>query len=230
MTQDSFVKLPADRLILASTSQTRHNMLAAAGVAFDAQAAPVDEAGLRDAALAEDMAKDDIAVMLAEMKAQAVSMRLPSGDDSYVLGADQLLVCDDEIFAKPATALAAAQHLHRLSGKTHQLITAAVMFRQGQRIWHHIESADIHMRSLDDDFITAYIEAMGDAALYSPGAYQIEGLGAHLFSQIKGCHYAILGLPLLQILGFLRPHGLAPNNLMPIDLVPGGLTPAGSSS
>ena len=85
-------------------------------------------------------------------------------------------------------------------------------------------------RLLDDAFIAAYIEAMGEAALYSPGAYQIEGLGAHLFSQIKGCHYAILGLPLLQILGFLRPHGLAPNNLMPIDLVPGGLTPAGSSS
>lgn len=230
MTQDIFVKLPADRLILASTSQTRQSMLAAAGVAFDAQAAPVDEAGLRDAALAEDMAKDDIAVMLAEMKAQAVSMRLPSGDDSYVLGADQLLVCDDQIFAKPATATAAAQHLHALSGKTHQLITAAVIFRQGQRIWHHIESANMYMRPLDDDFITAYIEAMGDAALHSPGAYQIEGLGAHLFSQITGCHYAILGLPLLQILGFLRPHGLVPHGLVPHGLVPGGLTPAGSSS
>ncbi|MGB2319928.1 MAG: Maf family protein [Candidatus Puniceispirillum sp.] len=219
MTQDPFVTLPAARLILASSSQTRQNMLATAGIAFTAQSAPVDEAGLRDAALAEDMAKDDIAVMLAEMKAQAVSMRLAAGDDSYVLGADQLLVCDDVIFAKPENAKAAVAHLQKLSGRGHQLITAAVIYRQGQRIWHHIESADLTMRPLDDDFIAAYVKAMGEAALYSPGAYQIEGLGAHLFSQIKGCHYAILGLPLLQVLGFLRPHGLAPT-----------ASPAGSGS
>ena len=210
MTKDYFATLPTDRLILASSSQTRQQMLAMAGIDFDVQTAPVDEAGLRDAATAENMASDDIAVMLAEMKAQAVSMRLAVGDASYVLGADQLLVCDDVIFAKSDSPEAAAGHLHKLSGKTHQLITAAVIFRQGQRIWHHVERADMHMRTLDDDFIAAYIKTMGEAALHSPGAYQIEGLGAHLFSQIKGCHYAILGMPLLQILGFLRPHGLAP--------------------
>ena len=185
-------------------------MLENAGIAFTAQSAPVDEAGLRDAALAEDMAKDDIAVLLADMKAQAVSRRMTADDVSFIIGADQILVCDDVLFAKPENPEAAEQHLQRLSGKTHQLITAAVIYRQGQRLWHHIERADLNMRTLDDDFITAYVTAMGEAALYSPGAYQIEGLGAHLFSQIKGCHYAILGLPLLQILGFLRPHGLAP--------------------
>ena len=205
-----FVTVPATSLILASSSQTRLKMLADAGIGFSAQSALVDEAGLRDAAVAEDMAKEDIAVLLADMKAQAVSMRLAPGDDSFVLGADQLLVCEDRIFAKPETAEIAAAHLHRLSGRMHQLITAAVIYQKGQRIWHHIENADMTMRKLDDDFITAYITAMGAAALYSPGAYQIEGLGAHLFSQIRGCHYAILGLPLLQILGFLRPHGLAP--------------------
>ena len=114
MTQDPFVTLLAAKLILASSSQTRKNMLATAGIAFTAQSATVDEAGLRDAALAEDMAKDDIAVLLAEMKAQAVSMRLATGDDSYVLGADQLLVCDDVIFAKPENAKAAAQHLNEI--------------------------------------------------------------------------------------------------------------------
>ena len=206
----SFVRLPTAALILASSSQTRQTMLANAGIAFSAKSAPVDEAAMRDAALAENMAKDDIAVLLADMKAQAVSMRLAAGDDSYVLGADQILVCDDVLFAKPEKPEAAEQHLQILSGKTHKLITAAVIYQQGQRIWHHIESADMTMRMLDDDFISAYVTAMGEAALYSPGAYQIEGLGAHLFSQIKGCHYAILGLPLLQILGFLRPHGLAP--------------------
>ncbi|WP_332923842.1 Maf family protein [Candidatus Puniceispirillum sp.] len=210
MTQDIFVTLPNDKLVLASSSQTRQTMLANAGIAFQIQSAPVDEASLRDAALAEDMAKDDIAVLLADMKAQAVSMRLAAGDDSYIIGADQLLVCDDVIFAKPHDAKAAEQHLQALSGKTHQLITAAVIYRQGQRIWHHIETADMTVRTLDDNFISAYVKAMGDAALYSPGAYQIEELGVHLFSQIKGCHYAILGLPLLQILGFLRPHGLVP--------------------
>ena len=225
MIQDPFVTLPAARLILASSSETRQNMLATAGIAFTAQSALVDEAGLRDAALAEDMAKDDITVLLAEMKAQAVSMRLEIGDDSYVLGADQLLVCDDVIFAKPENAKAAAQHLQKLSGRGHQLITAAVIYRQGQRIWHHIERADLTMRPLDDDFIAAYVKAMGEAALYSPGAYQIEGLGAHLFSQIKGCHYAILGLPLLQVLSFLRRHGLAP-----IASPAGEGSPAGSEA
>lgn len=206
----SFVRLPVASLILASTSQTRQTMLENAGIAFTAQSAPVDEDALRDAALAEDMAKDDIAVLLADMKAQAVSRRMTADDDSFIIGADQILVCDDVLFAKPENPEVAEQHLQRLSGKTHQLITAAVIYRQGQRLWHHIERADLNMRTLDDDFITAYVTAMGEAALYSPGAYQIEGLGAHLFSQIKGCHYAILGLPLLQILGFLRPHGLAP--------------------
>lgn len=210
MTSILFAALPTVPLVLASSSQTRQKMLTDAGIDFIAHPVPIDEEALRVAAIAENMAKYDIAVMLAEMKAHVTSTRQPLDDASYVLGVDQLLVCDDQIFAKAKTAESAKQQLHQLSGKTHQLITAAVIFKACQRIWHHIEIADITMRQLDDVFIDSYINAMGDAVLYSPGAYQIEGLGVHLFSQIKGCHYAILGLPLLQILGFLRPHGLVP--------------------
>jgi septum formation protein len=104
----------------------------------------------------------------------------------------------------------AKAQLMALSGKTHQLFSAAVLCRNGARIWHHLAIAKITMRRLDEDFIDSYLDRLGAAAFSSPASYQIENLGAHLLSRIDGCHFSILGLPLLELLGILREHGLKP--------------------
>ena len=151
--------------------------------------------------------------MLAEMKAAAAVQRLNTEHlvtPSYVLGCDQILVCDEIIYSKPTDISAAKSQLSTLSGKTHRLLTAAVLFQHGKRIWHHLSVADMTMRPFDDEFIDFYLEQLGEAALLSPASYQIESIGAQLFSQIKGCHYGILGIPLLELLAILREHDLSP--------------------
>ena len=96
-----------------------------------------------------------------------------------------------------------------MAGREHRLLTAAVMFRDGVRIWHHIAKNSLHIRPITGTEIDSYLDVIGEAALWSPGSYQIEGAGMHLFSQIEGCHYSILGLPLVEIAGLLRAHGLS---------------------
>lgn len=200
-------KLPNHKLILASASATRRQMFDAASVAIEGIAAPVDEDAIKHAAIAEGIAPEDIAVLLAEMKASAVAMRQTS--PAFVIGCDQILLCEGTIYSKPTDSDMAARQLRALSGRSHQLITAAVIFRDGQRIWHHIETPRLTMRALDEGFIADYLAAIGPAAFWSPGSYQVESEGAHLFQSINGCHYAVLGMPLLHILAFLREHGLA---------------------
>jgi septum formation protein len=152
-------------------------------------------------------------VMLAEMKAAAAVQRLAFETDpspAFVLGCDQILACDEVIYSKPHDRAMAKAQLMALSGKTHQLFSAAVLYRNGARIWHHLAIAKITMRRLDEDFIESYLDRLGAAAFTSPASYQIENLGAHLLSRIDGCHFSILGLPLLELLGILREHGLKP--------------------
>ena len=184
-------------------------MLTDAGVDFIVRAAHVDEEELRASAAASSMPAPDIAVLLAEMKARKVAHDNGGHPSGFVLGVDQILVCDDNILGKPKDLEMAGAQLRLLSGKTHQLLTAAVIYRDGERIWHHLENPKLTIRPLPDEFIDRYLLAIGDAAFNSPGSYQIEGLGANLFSEIEGCFYAVLGLPLLQVLTFLRSHGLA---------------------
>lgn len=201
--------LPNGALVLASESETRCKMLADAGIHFIARAPCVDEEGLRASAKASLMPAPDIAVLLAEMKARKVAHDTSDFPSSFVLGADQILVCDNQILGKPKTHKMSASHLEFLSGKTHQLITAAVIYRDGERIWHHIEAASLTVRPLTDEFIDHYLQAIGDNALANPGSYRIEGWGPHLLTSVTGCSYVVLGLPLLQVLAFLRGHGLA---------------------
>lgn len=201
--------LPKGALVLASQSPTRQKMLGGAGIRFVARAANLDEEDLRASATASLMPTVDIAVLLADLKARKVAHDNGEHPSGFVLGADQILVCEKQILCKPRDHEMASTQLRLLSGKTHQLVTAAVIYRDGERIWHHIETPTLTMWPLSNDFIDDYLIAIGDAAFASPGSYQIEGLGAHLFSSITGCSYAVLGLPLLQVLAFLRGHGLA---------------------
>jgi len=192
------------KIYLASASQTRVHLLRSAGLVFDAKAAPIDEEAIKQAGLAENVPPDDIAITLAALKAQ----KLASQKEGYIIGCDQLLSCEGAIFSKPRSKQEAAQHLEKLSGKTHRLHNAVVVFQAGRRIWHHCSHADLTMRKLTAQDIADYLAFCGSDCLSSPGCYQIEAGGAQLFSEIKGVYYDILGLPLLPLLQLLREHGL----------------------
>lgn len=209
MTETAFAQLPSGPLILASTSATRKRLLANAGIAFTTQAVHIDEDAIRRAAAAEEMVPADVAVLLAEMKGQAAQMSAVPTSGQLLLAADQILDFDGQMLGKPTDRDMAETQLRQLSGEVHKLQTAAVVFRDGQRIWHHVAETRLHVRKLSDADITSYLDIIGDAAFWSPGSYQIEGAGMHLFHRIEGCHYSILGLPLLQLTAFLREHGLA---------------------
>lgn len=206
MTADAGWQLPDRELVLASASPTRHKMLAAARLNFTAHPVFLDEEGVRQAARSQGMVLSDIAVLLAEMKAEAASHQHP---DCLIIGCDQLLICGDEIFAKPATRQEAASHLGQLQGRTHQLATAVVIYARGQRLWHHLASPALTMRPLDQAQIASYLEIAGEEVLSSPGCYQIEGPGAQLMQAVSGDYFAILGLPLLPLLAQLREFGLS---------------------
>ena len=213
MTHATFAQLPAGDLVLASASSIRAKILHDAGLGYRCYPVVIDEESFRASASAEAVPVGDIAIMLAEMKAAAAVQRLALETDpapTYVLGCDQILSIDEVIYSKPQNHSVAKAQLMDLSGKTHQLFSAAVLYRHGERIWHHLAIAKITMRCLDEGFIDSYLDRLGAAAFDSPASYQIENLGAQLLSRIDGCHFAILGLPLLELLGILREHGLKP--------------------
>ena len=179
-------------------------MLTAAGVRFDQLPAAVDESAMKEALQAEGVPAGDAALALAELKAERIAARLPG---ALVLGADQILTCEGRWFDKPRDRDEARDQLRDLAGRQHELWTAAVVIRDGGRVWHEIAEARLWMRPCTEPFLDAYIEAAGDLVLGSVGAYQIEGLGAQLFARVEGDRFAIMGLPLLGLLECLRVQG-----------------------
>ncbi|NVJ69918.1 MAG: Maf family protein [Alphaproteobacteria bacterium] len=194
-------------LVLASGSKTRAAMLENAGAVFEIDPAHVDETAVKDAMLAEGAPPRDLVDTLADLKARNVAMRRP---EDMVLGADQILVCEGKVFSKAETLADARETLKALSGKTHHLMSAAVIYEGGQAIWRALDTVSLTVRPLSDDFIEGYLEAIGDAAFWSVGCYQIEGLGAQLFTKVDGDHFTILGMPLFPLLDFLRLRGMMP--------------------
>lgn len=190
-------------LVLASQSAARAALLTAAGLLFATRPARVDEDAVKQAARHEGADPADAALMLAGMKAARVRLA-----DTLVIGADQILVCEERWFDKPADQPAARAQLLALRGRKHRLVTAVICMRDGQEIWRHVATPALTMRTFSETFLDAYLAAEGDAVLGSVGAYRLEGMGVHLFDAIDGEHAAILGLPLLPLLGFLRQHGV----------------------
>lgn len=193
-------------IILASGSASRRAVLAAAGVASRNVKPNVDEDSAKAVFRAERMPVRDQAMQLAELKARKVSAR----ESGLVIGADQMLNCEGEAFDKPESLDEARDHLRRLSGKMHTLETAIVIFENGNHVWRHLARPKLTVRPLSENFINTYVDSVGEPLLSTVGAYQLEGLGAQLFSQIEGDYFSILGLPLLPLLDYLRTRNVIP--------------------
>jgi septum formation protein len=192
-------------LLLASTSQTRRALLESAGLSAETQAPGIDERAVEEAARHEGLDPMGLAKRLAAEKALAVSRRHP---DRLVLGADQVLACEGEVFHKPENREAARGQLARLAGRRHALHSAGALALGGRAIEEFGASAHLFMRSLTQSDIDTYLEHAGPQVLHSVGVYQLEGLGIHLFEEVDGDHSTILGLPLLPFLSTLRRLGL----------------------
>jgi septum formation protein len=191
------------RVVLASASPIRAELLKRAGIGFEIEVAAIDEAAIRDSLKAEGATAEEAADALAEAKAMRVGRRRP---DDLVIGADQILDLDGQWLEKPGSEDLARKQLMSLSGRTHRLISAAVVVLGGARAWGATDAVSLSMRRLDAAAIDAYLAAAGAGILGSVGSYQIESIGIRLFERIEGDHFTILGLPLLPLLNFLRQH------------------------
>jgi nucleoside triphosphate pyrophosphatase len=197
-----------EELILASASPTRAWLLATAGVEVRVEPAAVDEEAVKQTFRTKGRAAIECALALAEAKACRVADR---HDRAFVIGADQILVCDGLWFDKPSDLGAARAQLKALRGRTHELATAACVVQNGTRIWHIVKQPHLTMREFSDILLDDYLAVEGTAVLGTVGAYRLEGRGVQLFERVEGDYFAILGLPLLELLEFLRECGQLPS-------------------
>ena len=193
-----------EKLVLASSSPFRMALLRNAGLDAEPIPADLDERALEAPLLESGAGAEDVALVLAEAKATAVSEAYPA---RLVIGCDQTLSLGDTIFHKPADMEGARRHLLALSGRTHHLNSAVILARGGEVLWRHVSIASLTMRHLDPGFIGRHLARVGAKALSSVGAYQIEGEGIQLFEKIEGDYFTIVGLPLLPLLAELRALG-----------------------
>jgi len=192
------------RLILASGSAIRRQILDGAGLDYEVITRPVDEAAIKEAMLAENSQLRDIADALAEAKAMRVSRQ----EAGLVIGADQIMVMDEILFDKPKSLEEARERLLSMRGKKHELLGAVVICENGMPVWRHMCKTKLWVRAFSDDFLDWYIETEGEALMKSVGAYRFEGPGSQLFEKVEGGFFAILGLDLLPVLDYLRTRGV----------------------
>lgn len=195
----------SEPLVLASKSVARAQVLAGAGLKFETTSAGVDEDAVKRGLLAEGATPRDVADTLAELKAIRASRRT----GGFVVGADQTLDLDGRLYDKAESLDEARARLKEFRGRTHRLHSAVVVAKDGAPVWRALESPSLTMRDFSDDFLEAYLAEEGEEALGSVGCYRLEGPGVQLFSRIDGDYFAILGMPLLGLLDFLRLHGVA---------------------
>ena len=192
------------RIILASGSAIRKQILDGAGLNYEVIVNPVDEAAIKDSMLAENSRLQDVADALAEAKALRVSRQT----DGFVIGADQIMVMNNQLFDKPKDLGEARERLLSMRGKRHELIGAVVVCENGRPVWRHLSKTKLWVREFSNEFLDWYIEQEGEALMKSVGAYRFEGPGAQLFEKVEGGFFAILGLDLLPVLDYLRVRGV----------------------
>lgn len=193
------------RLILASASPIRGTLLQRARVPHEAIAARVDEVAIRESLGAVGAKPRDIADALAEAKARKLSLKYP---DAMVIGCDQILEAEGEVLVKSETQAEAASLLRRLSGKTHRLLSAVVVCEGGKQVWRHVGVVRLTMRELSEPYITGYLERNWEGVRDCVGAYKLEEEGVRLFARVEGDYFTVLGLPLIELLGYLALRGV----------------------
>lgn len=192
-------------IILASRSPVRADLLRNAGLSFTTVAASLDEDALRAALQADSVSPRDQADALAEAKARKVSQKRP---DALVIGCDQILDLNGSILTKPSSPTAAHDQLRQLRGQTHKLHSAAVIYENTAPVWRHIGTARLTMRAFSDAYLDSYLARQGEDVCTTVGSYKLESEGIRLFNRIEGDYFTILGLPLLELLGYLSARGV----------------------
>lgn len=196
-------KTPSE-VILASASAVRARLLRNADVGFRVEAANIDESAIKRLARSRDWTTSECALALAEAKARHVAARHPT---ALVIGADQILALDGQWFDKPEDLAQAQEQLKKLRGRTHELVSAVCAVRAGQRLWHAVTVPRLTMRDFSGEFLDSYIASEGEEILGSVGGYRLEGRGVQLFGAVEGDYFSVLGLPLVELLDFLRTDG-----------------------
>ena len=192
-------------IVLASSSPFRRQLMENAGLSFDAVAASIDEREIEAPLEREGAAPDTVAIVLAVAKAREVSERYPH---ALVIGSDQTMSLESRVYHKPKDMAEARSHLLSLAGRTHRLNSAIALVRGGEVLWEHVSHAELTMREFSPGFVDRHLSRVGEKALKSVGAYQLEGEGIQLFSAIDGDYFTILGLPMLPLLNKLRDLGV----------------------
>ena len=199
--------ITVSNLILASGSAIRAKMLRDAGVDFSVDIPRVDEETILRSLESEGAKPSDISDTLAEYKARRIADKNPS---SIVIAADQILALNGQIYSKPKDMAQAREHLQALKGQGHQLLSAVVVYEDAKPVWRHVGRAQLAMRDFSDAFLDDYLAKTGPDILHCVGCYKLESDGVNLFSRVQGDHFTILGLPLLELLAFLRTRGALP--------------------
>ena len=198
----------SSRIILASASSSRKDMLTRAGVEFEAIPAKVDEDAIKSALISEHAKPRDIADALAEAKARKIAGKHP---DALVLGSDQVLDLNGTILSKPESPEEALDQLKSMCSNRHHLLSAAVIYDEAKPVWRHVGQVRLYMRDASDDWLSDYVERNWDSIRHSVGAYKLEEEGARLFTRVEGDYFNVLGLPLLDVLSYLTLRGILPS-------------------
>ena len=197
----------ADPIILASSSEIRATLLRNAGVPFTTEKPRVDEEMIRASLEAEEASPRDIADFLAEAKARKVSLK---ANGAMVIGCDQVLDFDGSVMSKPVDPSECLAQLTALRGKTHRLLSAAVIYKDGEPIWRHVGVVRLTMREFSDDYLRDYVDRNWESIRWSVGGYKLEEEGVRLMSRIEGDYFNVLGLPMIELLNYLTVRGALP--------------------
>ena len=192
-------------IVLASGSEIRAHLLRQAGINFLVEGARVDEGAIKAALLAEGASPRDIADTLAEAKARKVSGKHPG---ALVLGCDQVLDFEGKLLSKPESPEAALRQLMDMRGKRHMLLSAAVIYRDGEPLWRHVGQVRMVMRQASDSYLEGYVTRNWDSIRHAVGAYKLEEEGVRLFTMIDGSYFNVLGLPMLELINYLGLQGI----------------------